>query len=458
MAPILFERRSKLPVDAQALRDWHFRPGAFSRLNPPWEKAEVIRSPGALTDGAIAEIEVGMGPLKQRWVAEHEITDDGFIDRQLEGPFSSWEHRHSFLHNGDHSELIDSIQYRLPLGPLGAFFGKNMVEKKLDRMFLYRHETTKVDLTRARENPPPRAMKVLITGATGLIGTALTGFLETHGHTVYRVTRTPKNNSEIKWDPLSGNLELPSNLKLDAVVHLAGANVAEGRWTPQVKKEILESRRLGTRLISEAIAKLPDPPSVLVSASGSGYYPIDGKPHDELSERGNHFLSDVCEVWESETTGASQAGIRVVHARIGVVLTPQGGALKKLVPVLQSGLGGVLGKGDRMMSWIAIDDVLDIIHRAIWEMDWEGPINLTAPQPCTHRDFHKILARVLRRPCLVSLPDFLIQSLFGEMANETLLADLAVIPKRLHEWNYHFRHPDLAESLCHLLGKQLPHS
>lgn len=451
----LFERRTRIPVDARDMRAWHFRPGAFSRLNPPWENAKVIRSPGELTDGAIAEIEVGMGPLTRQWVAEHEITEDGFIDRQLAGPFSSWEHRHTFLPHGESSELIDSIRYRLPLGLLGRFFGKGLVERKLDRMFRYRHEVTMQDLSRTRENPPPGSLAILLTGATGVIGSALCGFLETQGHTVHRVTRSPRNESDIGWDLRKGTIDLPTGVRWDAVIHLAGANVADGRWTAKKKEEILESRRRGTRLLSDSIARLPSPPSVLVSASGSGYYPIDGKAHTESSPRGDHFLSDVCEVWESETESAKQAGIRVVHPRIGMVLTPRGGALRKLLPVFSSGFGGVLGRGERKLSWIGIDDVLDILHRATWESDWEGALNVTSPNPCTHREFYTTLARVLRRPCLLPVPDTLIRGVFGEMADETVLADLAVVPEKLQDLGYRFRHPDLTGALCHLLGKQI---
>lgn len=457
MNPILFERSSEIPVSAEALRDWHLRPGTFSRLNPPWEQATVVESPGKFTDGAIAVIRVGPPPFSVRWVAEHEMVDHGFIDRQRKGPFSSWEHRHLFEPLGEsHSRLTDSIRYRLPLGWLGRIGGGRLVERKLDRMFRYRHEITERDLARASASPPPRPLSILVTGATGLIGSALCGFLETSGHTVHRVTRNPRSPAEIAWNPAAGTIDLDDRVDIDAVVHLAGAGVADGRWTAERKREILESRVLGTRLIARAMVERDRPPSALVGMSGSGYYPLDGEPHDETSDQGHHFLGQVCAAWERETEIAAKAGIRVVLARTGVVLTPAGGALRKLLPVFGAGLGGVVGKSDRIMSWISLDDVIDILHRATWESGWEGPVNLTSPAPVSHRAFYETLARVLRRPCLLPVPDLAVRAVFGEMAGETLLADLAVIPEKLQKLGYEFRHPDLTGALSHLIGKPAP--
>lgn len=454
MNPTSFERRSEIPVSARELQEWHLRPGAFSRLNPPWEEASVVESPGALTDGAVAVIDVGPKPFSIRWIAEHELIENGFIDSQTKGPFSFWVHRHLFQPKDDSaSELIDSIRYRLPLGWLGEIGGGKLVEKKLDRMFRYRHEITRCDLVRAKENPAPRSLSILVTGSTGLIGSALCGFLETQGHRVLRVTRSPRSAEEIRWNPQDGTIDLPKDVEIDAVIHLAGSNVADGRWSEEKKREILESRVLGTQLLAKTMAERDQPPSVFVSASGSGFYPLDGEEHDESSDQGYHFLAQVCSAWEDGTAVAEAAGIRVVLARIGVVLTPAGGALQKMLPIFRSGLGGVVGKGDRMMSWISFDDVLDILHRATWETEWKGPLNLTAPKPVSHHEFFHTLAQVLRRPCLVPSPEFAIRALFGEMADETLLADLAVIPDKLTKSGYTFRYPDLTGALCHLLGK-----
>jgi len=457
MSTEAFTRATPIDVSAEDLRAWHFRPGAFGRLTPPWENASLVVDPGGITDGAQATIEVGIGPVKQRWVAEHRLTYDGFVDRQVEGPFAHWEHYHRFeaIDEG-RSRLVDEIHYRLPFGLLGGAFGGPMVADKLDRMFRYRHAVTREDLQRRRDHPPPRALDVLVTGATGLIGRALEAYLTTQGHRVHRVTRSPQRPGDIAWNPAEQSIELPADLPIDAVIHLAGENVAAGSWSPARREEILESRRLGTRLIANALAEREQPPAVLVSASGSGYYRADGAEHDESGPRGDHFLSEVCEVWEAEAEPARDAGIRVVHPRIGAVLTPAGGALGKLLPVFRAGGGGPVGSGAQHFSWIAMDDVVDVLHRALFEEAWEGPINLTAPQLVTNREFARTLGAVLHRPAAVSVPPAALETVFGEMVRETILADLAVVPHALERHGYRFRLPNLAAALYHLLGREPP--
>lgn len=457
MSDPTFTRSSEIDAPVEALRDWHFRPGAFGRLNPPWEKATVVESPGELVDGARAVIEIEMGPLKQRWVADHEVTEDGFIDRQISGPFAFWEHRHQFeAVTESTSRLTDSIRYRLPMGLPGRVFGGPLVRGKLERMFRYRHSVTGTDLARRVRHPPPKRLRILLTGATGMIGIPLCAYLETQGHEVVRLTRRASRPGDLVWDPERGKLDLSGEDVFDAVIHLAGENVAAGRWTAEKKRRILESRRLGTRLLATTLAGLARPPAVLVSASGSGFYPVDGAIHEESDPPGNHFLSRVCQVWEEETAPARKAGIRVVHARIGAVLSPAGGALRAMLPLFLAGMGGSIGSGTQGMPWIGIDDVTDILHRATFEASWEGPINLTAPAAVTNRDFAKTLGRVLNRPVLFPIPAFAVRAIFGEMADETVLADLAVIPRKLLSLGYTFRHPDLTAALCHVLGRKTP--
>lgn len=456
MSDLQFTKSSNISAPVEALRDWHFRSGAFGRLNPPWEKARVISEPGPLVDGLRAIIEVGVGPIKKRWIADHEITSDGFIDRQVSGPFAHWEHHHTFEPIGPRtSRLTDSITFRLPLGAPGRLFGESFVRKKLERMFHYRHTVTRADLSRAGKNPPPRPLRILVTGATGMVGRPLCAYLETQGHEVHRITRRATSPGDIVWDPEAGTLELPEGVDYDAAIHLAGENVADARWSAQKRRRILESRRLGTRLLARTLATMERPPAVLVSASGSGIYPPGGGIHDESSSPGDHFLSQVCRVWEEETATAKEAGIRVVLARIGVVLSPTGGALRKMLPIFLSGTGGPIGSGAQRLSWIAMDDVLDILHRATFETSWKGPINLTAPEPITNRDFSATLARVLNRPSFLPAPTAAVRTVFGEMANETLLADLAVVPEKLFSLGYSFRYTDLEAALRHVLGRPL---
>lgn len=456
MSPESLQRSSLISVPATELRDWHFREGAFLRLNPPWENARLIATFDELKDGARAVIEIRMGPLRQRWVADHELIEGGFLDRQVSGPFAAWEHRHLFEPvDGGGSRLTDAIRYRLPLGFAGRLFGNPLVRAKLDRMFRYRHAVTKMDLERRALHPPPRPLSLLMTGASGLIGRALTGYLQTQGHTVHPVSRSPREPGGIRWHPEAGEFDLPADLAIDGVIHLAGENVAQGRWSAERKRRILESRRLGTRLLAETMAKRANPPRVFLSASGAGYYPHDGGRYDETGPKGNHFLSDVCETWEAETAPAAAAGMRVVHARIGVVLTPAGGALKKMLPLFRCGLGGQIGNGRQQFSWISIDDLVDVFHRALFEEQWQGPVNLTAPEPATNAEFTATLAAVLKRPALLPVPETALRLAFGEMARETILADLAVLPAKLQSYRYDFRHPDLTSALSHVLGEEV---
>ena len=457
MPDLTFTRSSEINAPVGALRDWHFRPGAFGRLNPPWETATVIESPGALVDGARAVIEIRMGPFRQHWIADHEITGDGFIDRQISGPFAFWEHHHHFERVTDTtSRLTDSIRYRLPMGFPGRLVGGPLVSAKLERMFRYRHSVTRADLSRAASNPAPGPLRILVTGASGMLGKPLCAYLETQGHEVTRVTRKARFPTDIEWDPERGTFDLSPDAVYDAVIHLAGENVASGRWTKEKRRQLIESRRLGTRLLVKSLTGLKRPPAVLVSASGSGYYRADGAIHDENAPPGTHFLSRVCQAWEEETAPAKQAGMRVVLARIGAVLSPTGGALQKMLPLFLAGAGGPVGPGTQGMPWLGIDDVIDILHRATFEKSWEGPLNLTAPETVTNREFSETLGHILHRPALLPVPTFVVKALFGEMAEETVLADLVVLPRKLLSLDYEFRHPDLKAALCHVLGRSAP--
>lgn len=452
-----FQKETEIAVPAEELREWHFRPGTFDRLGPPWEESRVIEEPGELRDGARAVVEVAIGPLRKRWIAEHEILDDGFVDRQAEGPFSAWEHRHRFVPVGtDRSRLVDTIRYRLPFGALGSLGGGRFVNRKLDRVFRYRHETTKLDLERGRAHPAPRSLDVLVSGAGGMIGSSLVAYLRSQGHRVRRLTRSPRDPNDLGWDPETKSIDLPPDLPCDAVVHLAGESTSRGRWTPERKRRILESRRLGTRILAEAVGSLSRPPAVFVNASGTGYYLHDGSTHDESGPNGEHFLAEVCRVREEETAPARSAGIRVIQARFGLVLSPAGGLLAKQLPLFLAGVGGRLGEGGQRISWIAIDDVVDVIHRALFEKDWEGPINVTAPAPVPNREFAATLARVLHRPCRTRFSSSLVEKLAGEKAENTVLADIAAVPGRLLSLGYAFRYPDLAAALSHLTGRPLP--
>jgi uncharacterized protein (TIGR01777 family) len=292
-------------------------------------------------------------------------------------------------------------------------------------------------------------MTILITGGRGLLGSALSQHLRKQGHCVVIASRSATDDDVISWSPNEGKIDLSSLDSLDAVIHLAGENLADGRWSKAKKERILESRRLGTRTIAQAIAAMPHKPRVMISASGVNYYPSNtGKIMTETSVKGDDFLAHVCSVWEAETAPAEEAGIRVMHARLGVVLTPEGGALAKMLPVFKLGLGGVLGTGRQRMSWIGLEDVVALFDQALEDERFTGPINVVAPDIVTNAEFTKALATsVGKRAFFLPVPALVLKLMFGEMAGATLLADLAVKPGRLEEMGYTFKAGSLEKAL-----------
>jgi uncharacterized protein (TIGR01777 family) len=297
-------------------------------------------------------------------------------------------------------------------------------------------------------------MKVLISGATGMIGSALSQELADGGHRVNRLTRSAESSDDVGWDPSAGEVDTSRLEGVDAVVHLAGESIAEGRWTADRKRGILESRRQGTRLLAETIANLSDPPGVMVSASAVGYYGDRGNELlREQSGPGNNFLAEVCRVWEAAADPARQAGIRVVHTRFGIVLSPKGGALGTTLPIFKLGGGGRIGNGRQYWSWVALDDVVGSIIHALTTDALEGPANVGSPNPLTNAEYTKVLGKVLNRPTIFPLPAPAARLMLGEVADELLLASARMEPARLKETGYKFRYPELEGALRHLLGR-----
>jgi uncharacterized protein (TIGR01777 family) len=299
-------------------------------------------------------------------------------------------------------------------------------------------------------------MNVLISGATGFIGSALVQRLKDDRDEVTRLVRVPAATGEkaVRWNPESGRIEAPALEGFDAVVHLAGESIASGRWTAAKKERIRDSRVKGTRLLAETLVRLTRPPRAFVSASAIGYYgPRGDEVLDEASPPGTSFLADVCREWERATEPAAQSGIRVVNLRFGVVLSPDGGALRQMLTPFKLGLGGVLGSGKQYMSWIALDDAIATAKFALTTDTLRGPVNVVAPRPVTNYEFTKTLGRVLGRPIIVPMPAFLARLAFGEMADELLLSGQRVMPKRLNEAGYSFRFPELESALRSMLAQ-----
>ena len=297
---------------------------------------------------------------------------------------------------------------------------------------------------------------VAISGATGLVGTALTELLTSEGKSVAAISRRDGGSYQdtIKWDPATG-LTNPARLEgVDAVVHLAGENIAGARWNDTVKRRILNSRVEGTRSLVESIAAVEKRPKVLVSASAIGIYGDRGAQElTEDSEAGTGFLADVCKGWEEEANKAKDLGLRVVNVRIGVVLSPKGGALAKMLLPFKLGMGGIVGSGKQYWSWIGLHDLTRVIAYCVNNDAIEGPVNAVSPQPLTNKAFTKDVGAVLSRPTIFPLPAFMAKLVLGEMAQDLLLASSRVLPTRLLGAGFEFSHPELQDCLRHELGK-----
>lgn len=376
-------------------------------------------------------------------------------DRQVAGPFAVWERRHLFEPAaGAASTLVDEVRYALP-GGRWTLPARPFARREIERLFTYRQRVTAVDAGWHRRYGG-RPMKVAVTGATGLIGSALVPFLRSGGHEAAPLRRAPagRGGDGPSWDPDTGALSAGALDGLDAVVHLAGENVAGGRWTAARKARIRDSRVDGTRRLAEALAALPEPPRTLVAASAIGFYGDRGdEALDESSAPGEGFLPAVCQAWEEAAAPAREAGIRVVHLRVGVVLTPAGGALGQMLLPFRMGVGGVIGSGRQHMSWVALDDVLGGILHVLRTDGLAGAVNMVAPNPATNAEFTKTLGRVLRRPTILPLPGFAARLAFGEMADALLLASARVDPARLRQGGFAFGYPGLEDALRHVLGR-----
>jgi len=297
---------------------------------------------------------------------------------------------------------------------------------------------------------------VLISGASGLIGSAVVKALRGKGSSVTRLVRQPAADQAdaIGWNPAAGSMPGESLNRFDTVIHLAGENIASRRWTASQKQRIVESRVRGTRLISEAVARAAPRPRVLACASAIGYY---GDRGDELlseeSRHGSGFLADVCQQWENAAEAARQAGIRVVHMRFGVVLSPDGGALAKMLTPFRLGLGGRIGSGRQYISWVELSDVAAAVLHSLATEELSGPVNIVSPEPVTNREFTQVLGRVLHRPTIFPVPAPIARLALGQMADELLLASTRVRPQRLVATGFNYRYPALEPALRHLLDK-----
>lgn len=446
------EYSSVVDAPRSAVFAWHARPGAFDRLSPPWQPMRVVTEAASLEDGrATLALPGGL-----RWVAEHQADSYDpprrFVDAiGADGPASlpariavRWRHTHEFEDvDGDRTRVVDRVETPIP-GSL------------LRPMFVYRHRQLADDLAahgRAAANGLAPAT-VAVTGSSGLVGSALTAFLRTGGHRVIQlVRRTADGEDQRQWNPDDPHPELLAGV--DAVIHLAGASIA-GRFTDAHRDAVRDSRIGPTRRLAELLGRTDPRPSVFISASAIGYYGYDrgDETLTEGSARGDGFLADVVAEWEEATAPAERAGVRVVKVRTGIVQSPRGGTLKLMRPLFGAGLGGRLGNGRQWLSWIGIDDLVDIYHRALWDSALAGPVNAVAPQPVRNAEYTRALAHVLRRPALLPVPSLGPRLLLGEQgARELACASQRVVPHELTAAGHEFRRPGLDQALRHLLGR-----
>ena len=452
---MIYRREHPIPHDAETAFDWHGREGAIERLLPPWQNVRVVETTGGIADpGSEVELETAFGPIRQRLRARHIDYRAGrlFSDELVKGPFPRWVHVHAVEPEGEAARLVDTVDFELPFGLIGRL-ASPLALRELERMFAFRQGRVADDLGRhARCAHRPR-IRVGVTGQSGLIGSRLAAYLRTGGHEVVPLVRRPAKRNEISWDPAAGILD-PADLEgLDAIVHLAGESVS-GRWTAKRKQAILESRLDGIRLLRTAMSASTDGPRILLAASAIGWYGADrgDEELDETSAARGGFLAGVCRAAEDELWKASADGIRTIPMRLGIVLHPQGGALRRLLPAARLGLGGPVGSGRGWWSWIDLEDVLGAVEHLL-HSDLEGPVNVVSPAPVQQREFARTLGRALWRPSFMQLPAVAVRPMFGEMGREVLLASQRVRPTRLDEDGFSFLQPELENSLRAMLGR-----
>lgn len=455
---INFEQRSTYQhCTAEELYRWHSRPGALRRLLPPWEKTTVVQQNKDISPGAEVSLKMHLGPIPFCFNAQHTENIDGkmFRDIQKKGPFTSWSHAHYFSQVGENGVLLDKIGFRLPLQRFLPESATNLITRKLQRVFAYRTNQLADDLKLHKQNSL-KPLRILISGASGVLGQDLLPLLTTGGHEVWTLVRRPANPElqEIFWDPDAGILNPDDIPDVDGVIHLAGEYIGLNRWSEKSKRRVIESRFKGTSLLATTLAKLPKPPEVFLSASAVGFYgDCKRRIVDESEPAGTDFISEVCTTWEEATKPAQKANIRTVQMRLGVGLTPKGGALHRILSTSPCGFHKHFGTGDQYISWISNDDMISAMLHCLATPSLSGPVNIAAPAPITNRELMKVLGEIVGRPQLFAVPAWSLRLLYGQMASEILLSGCRVSVDKLTASGFQFRHLDVTSALRHMLGK-----
>lgn len=447
----IFTQVSEVPHPRAVVWNWHLRAGALQRLTPPWQRVR-IRSHQGIADGARAEFELRQGPLRLRWTAVHDrcVAGASFRDVQERGPFAAWFHEHGFADVPGGCRCSDTIAWEpawwMPAG---------RVARELERAFAWRHRRLREDLDRHIAAAIP-AMAIAVSGTGGLVGSALAAFLTSGGHRVVPIRRgVAPGDGHIAWDGGDG-IDAARLRACDAVVHLAGAGIADRRWSAARRAEIRDSRVRGTAAIATALAADPGRVRTLVAASATGFYGDRGEQRlDEGAAPEEDFLASVCRDWEAACDPCRDS-VRTVNLRLGVVVSASGGALARMLPAARLGLAGALGDGKQWWSWIALDDLLHVILHILATPGLSGPVNAVAPQPLRQADFTRALAAAVGRPALgPPAPAWALRLAVGGLADAALLASARVLPMRLATSGFRWQHPDPVAAMRWEFGVKL---
>lgn len=448
-----FRRGLALPQAPEEVFGWHLRPGAPERLLPPWGGVRIVKETGDIAGGGHVHLQWRRGLFRRSWALRHtsQVLSPPvwrFRDVLERGPLAHWVHTHRVRKAQTGALLEDEIEWILPGGGAGQVLAGARVQAGLDRLFRHRHRRLQVDLA-AHARWSGQRRRVLVTGASGLIGRQLVAFLASGGHDVVRGVRGLAGPGEVQWLPAPEPRTLAG---FDAVVHLAGESVSQ-RWSTGARARMRASRVDATRTLAQALAASGAPPPVFLSASAIGIYGDRGDSvlDEAAAPSTDGFLAPLTAAWEAAADPLRAAGGRVVNLRLGVVLEPRGGALGQLVPVFRWGLGGPVGGGRQWLSWIHLDDALRAILACI-DGELSGPVNVVTPRPVQGRAFAAGLGRALGRPALVPVPGPALIATYGAMARETLLASTRVTPARLQDAGFTFAYPSLDGALQDLLG------
>ncbi len=461
-----FIKRVKTPFEVHDVFNYHARYRAIDRLIPPWSKLKIIKRNIGLENGATCILELQCGPLKLKWVAKHigYIQDQLFQDEMIKGPLKAWKHTHSFTPNELGGCIMeDKINYSLPYGLNRFNIVRNRLNKTLCEMFSYRHRILQNDLKLWDLLKENKGKRILISGSTGLIGSALIPLLELAGeHKISRLVRPSSkysfshNSSNFKvWDPETG-IVAPSDLEgFDAIIHLSGESIG-GRWSKIKKKRIHDSRVKTTELLCNTIKKLKKPPLTLLCASAIGYYGTRGEEVvTEDTMAGDGFLANLCVDWEAQANSVKDMGIRVVNARFGLILSPKGGILKLLTiaPYLKVGMG--LGNGSNVFNWISIEDVIGSILYSVDNTTIRGPVNIVSPNPMNASDFFEIISKIQENQIFLRIGSGFMKRAIGDFADTINDSNGVVKPQKLLAAGYPFMTPSLEDAIRLLLGRQI---